>query len=433
MKVCDSVAAASAAASMGRLAVRTVTLPAAACLLALVLAPHVFAIDLLSGFGGPRDYGTAPMFRNDDDSSELITLPFSVNFFGNLYDGLYVNNNGNVSFNEQVWSFTPEPFPISDQPMIAPYWSDVDTRSDPGDSSNQVWVAAPNADTFVVTWDRVGYYRQNLDKVNDYQLVLRNRAADTGVVGDFDIEFRFNVLQWTTGDASDGTGGLGGIPAQAGFDAGNNVDYQVLPGSFTDSVLNLQNTSNVSAATPGLWTFAVRSGDLPGATPANPLLPVVIDESFMFEFAVTLPDQRVFIDPLVAIGYDYEVLSGPNVRTVLLPSVGDDLFDIWVLDEFSQMVLLQADHPAGGVFDFGPDGVNFFRVLGIEMSAGLDPSDPTAFVTGLTFTGVGVINMTQTPIAVPEPSTLVLACLGIAVLAKARRRRAHARSEALRS
>ena len=28
------------------------------------------------------------------------------------------------------------------------------------------------------------------------------------------------LIQWTTGDASGGSGGLGGTPAQAGFDAG---------------------------------------------------------------------------------------------------------------------------------------------------------------------------------------------------------------------
>jgi PEP-CTERM motif len=55
-----------------------------------------------------------------------------------------------------------------------------------------------------------------------------------------------------------------------------------------------------------------------------------------------------------------------------------------------------------------------FRVLGIETSAGLDPNDPTAFVTGLSFTGAGQFTGTMTPFTaeapapVPEPATLLL-------------------------
>lgn len=39
---------------------------------------------------------------NDDGSSELVTLPFPINFFGNQYSALFVNNNGNVTFNSPM-------------------------------------------------------------------------------------------------------------------------------------------------------------------------------------------------------------------------------------------------------------------------------------------------------------------------------------------
>ena len=133
--------------------------------------------------------------------------------------------------------------------MIAPFWGDVDTRCA---ACGNVWVAAPNAETTVVTWDNVGFFSQNSTPTNNFQLVLRDRN-DTGA-GNFDIEFRYDDLNWTTGEASGGnSAGLGGIPAQAGFDAGNGTDFFTLPGSRTASVLDLQNTSNVSASTPGLW------------------------------------------------------------------------------------------------------------------------------------------------------------------------------------
>lgn len=67
-------------------------------------------------------------------------------------------------------------------------------------------------------------------------------------------------IQWTTGDASGGTAGLGGIPAQAGLNAGNGVNYYSLPGSQTPNVINVANSTN--AAVPGLWVFKVDSNSV---------------------------------------------------------------------------------------------------------------------------------------------------------------------------
>lgn len=390
----------------------------------LTAAETGLAVSLLNGYGGARDYGQLAMNRNDDGSSNLLNLPFTLNFFGTDYNTFYINNNGNITFNAPVWSYTPSPFPISAQPMIAPYWADVDTRANPGDNSNNVWVASPNPDTTVVTWDMVGYYSSQLDKRNDFQLVLRNRP-DVGP-GNFDVDFRYNQLQWTTGSASGGSGGLGGTPAQAGYDAGDNTNFLALPGSFTANVLNLVNTSNVSQATPGLWTFAIRSGQLPGSNPSNPLMPVQTQEGWNFEFGVVL-DQQVFIDPIVAIGYDYIINLGPLFQTVLLPNIGDGLYDLYLWDGLAwvfDQVLTQ-----GITHDFGPGGVGLFRILGIEISAGLDPNDPLAFVTGLTFAGAGTVNMSMNPITfdtgpgvIPEPSTFVLIGAGLVGLGLFRKR-----------
>lgn len=382
-------------------------------LLALFQSPTTsFAVVLLDNLPGTTTYGDLAMSRGDDNSSNQLSLPFAVNFYGNTYNSFFVNNNGNVSFNTRIGNYTPAPFPISGQPMIAPYWADVDTRGGNVDLTglgNNVYISAPNSNTVVVTWNNVGYYNSHTNQLNNFQLVLENRA-DTGV-GNFDIQFRYEQLQWTTGEVSNG------VHAQAGFDAGNNTNFFTLPGSQTASVVDLVNTSNVSAAEPGLWSFAVRNGGLPGSTRDNPLMPVTVNGSFQFEFGIQL-NQQMFIDPIVAIGYDYQVSSGPNFASVLLPTgLGDNLFDLYLWNGTS-WVLNISNLQGGELHTFG-SGVSQFRILGIEDSAGVSPTDPRAFVTGLTFDGAGHVIMSMTPVLspVPVPAAALLLGSGLAGLA----------------
>jgi hypothetical protein len=51
----------------------------------------------------PFTNGTGPEYRNDDGSSPLINLPFSFCLYGVTYNSVYINNNGNISF-QQPWS-----------------------------------------------------------------------------------------------------------------------------------------------------------------------------------------------------------------------------------------------------------------------------------------------------------------------------------------
>ena len=41
---------------------------------------------------------------------------------------LQINTNGVISFTAPVPTFTPQPFPIANRFLIAPFWADVDTR-----------------------------------------------------------------------------------------------------------------------------------------------------------------------------------------------------------------------------------------------------------------------------------------------------------------
>jgi hypothetical protein len=93
-----------------------------------------------------------------------------------------------------------------------------------------------------------------------FQLILTS-VESCGGETDFDVEFRFNLCEWTTGDASGGSGGFGGTEAQAGFDAGNSADYVEIPGSRTEDIHTILCTdSNVGE--PGIWRFQIRSGQI---------------------------------------------------------------------------------------------------------------------------------------------------------------------------
>src|SRR5690606_681327 len=91
----------------------------------------------------PHDTATyTPLNRNDDESSAAIALPFTFNMYGTEYTSVFINNNGNITFNNPLFGYTAAGFPIP-TPMIAPFWADVDTR--PADSEVVWYKVTPTA------------------------------------------------------------------------------------------------------------------------------------------------------------------------------------------------------------------------------------------------------------------------------------------------
>ena len=72
------------------------------------------------------------------------------------------------------------------------------------------------------------------------------------------VIFLYGEIQWTTGDSSGGSGGLGGTQAQVGFNAGDGVRFASVPGSQTADIININTTTNVGI--PGVWIFQVDEG-----------------------------------------------------------------------------------------------------------------------------------------------------------------------------
>jgi hypothetical protein len=146
--------------------------------------------------------------RTDDGSSGAITLPFTPNFFGVVEHSVYVNNNGNITFDGPLSTFTPFPLTTTAHQIIAPFFADVDTRNS-GSGVVTYGTDTVNGHTaFGVDYFNVGFYSEEIGKLDTFQVILVDRS-DTGS-GNFDIEFNYGQIQWETGDLSGGSGGLGG-------------------------------------------------------------------------------------------------------------------------------------------------------------------------------------------------------------------------------
>ncbi|MEZ5195002.1 MAG: hypothetical protein R2764_00970 [Bacteroidales bacterium] len=206
---------------------------------------------------------TLAMPPNDDGYTNELTFPFSFCFYDTYESSCWINNNGNVSFDGPYSSYTPSGFPLNSFAMLAPFWADVDTRT-----CGQVWYkteTSPNR--MIVIWSEVGYFSQNCEKLNTFELIFTDGNDPLIGIGNT-VAFSYDDMQWTTGDASSGTGGFGGSPATVGINKGNGVDFALVgrfdhPGSdydgpggnpdgvdFLDNQVFVFNTCNVQNNIP---------------------------------------------------------------------------------------------------------------------------------------------------------------------------------------
>jgi hypothetical protein len=188
----------------------------------------------------PFTNGVAPYYSNDDGYTNAIHLPFSFNYYGQPVDSIYINNNGNISFSSPYSTFTADSFPSANYNMIAAFWADVDTRDTSStstyDSLTGTWLTTgttgPNgrvyykmtATSLIIRWDNVGYFPRKGDKTNTFQLIISD-GTDPLIPGGNNVAFCYGDMQWTTGSASSGINGFGGIPSTTGINKGNGVDY----------------------------------------------------------------------------------------------------------------------------------------------------------------------------------------------------------------
>ncbi len=230
---------------------------------------------LINGLGGTAGFGENFLDRNDDGSTSFIDVTSifesGLNFFGTTYNGFYINNNGNITFNSALSTFTP--FAITgntNQPIIAPFFADVDTRageitpSSGGNStgSNLVYYDFDTStDAMTITWDDVGEF-SNGTTPNAFQLQLQDLGT-----GDFTIKFVYEEIEWLFGSASNGE------VARAGFSAADGSNFFELPQSGNaEQMRELETASNINQ--PGVFLFSVNNGN-----PNQPPIDIELSQS----------------------------------------------------------------------------------------------------------------------------------------------------------
>lgn len=225
-------------------------------------APRITASAMRPGFDSTGFPG------NDDGSVGPVAVGFDLNFFGVEYNQVYVNNNGNITFDEPLSTFTPFPLTTTSTKIIAPYFADVDTRV--GNITRYGTGMVGDRPAFGVTWLNVGYFAGQINKLNTFQLILIDRSDIEP--GAFDIEFNYEKVQWETGQASGGVDGLGGFPVRVGYANGGAATFELngsaVSGGFLDSNLTTGLIYNsINSTVPGRYLFSVRTGGVTNAAP----------------------------------------------------------------------------------------------------------------------------------------------------------------------
>lgn len=263
-------------------------------MLALLVIPlqSALAAGAVRGNGG---FNGSVLPANDDGSTGLVNIGFSVNFYGLNFSQLHVNNNGNVTFDAALSTFTPFDLTSTGRQIIAPFFGDVDTRA-----GNVVRYGQDTVDgrpAFGVNWIDVGYYNQNIDKLNSFQLVLIDRSDIAA--GDFDFEFNYDRIQWETGEASNGVDGLGGFSARAGYSNGSGTPGtffelagSAVNGAFLDGGSNALVAGSLNSSVAGRYLFQVRGGvvqDVPVQMSSTPCLAVTYSDSVVGDLPLGSP------------------------------------------------------------------------------------------------------------------------------------------------
>lgn len=150
----------------------------------------------------------------DDDDYVNVTLPFAFPFFGTSYQTVFINSDGNLTFNSGDASISERSLGrlAAGPPRIAPLFRDLD----PSRANQGIRVfAAP--DRFVVTWVAVPEYSfLGLGRAHTFQVRLYPNGR---------IDFSYQTVPSGSAVVGIAPGALRGPTSVVSFSDGSSVEY----------------------------------------------------------------------------------------------------------------------------------------------------------------------------------------------------------------
>jgi len=238
-----------------------------------ILTSVSLAVMLVASLAAPAQAGaihdsglfTTVLPANDDGSTGLVNLGFTAGINGTNYTQTYVNNNGNITFNGLLATFTPSAINNgSFGPIIAPFFADVDTSAAGSLPVSYGSATLGGRNVFGINYIHVGVFGAQ-PIFNDFQMILTDRS-DIGA-GDFDIQFNYDTIVWEAGTASGApAGGLGGQSALVGYWT-SPTSNATLPGSLVNGALvndgpDALISHSLNSTVLGQYDFQVRNGSV---------------------------------------------------------------------------------------------------------------------------------------------------------------------------
>lgn len=143
--------------------------------------PHTFAF-----------YPHETVLSLGDDDFEEVSLPFTFKFYGQYYDSVYVNSNGNLTFGSGDSDFTESASQfVANEPRIAFLWDDLSPNNATSPDGVQIKILDAGEEALVVEFLDVPAFgtsnantvRTTLHEDGRITIDFENVAEDDGLVG----------------------------------------------------------------------------------------------------------------------------------------------------------------------------------------------------------------------------------------------------------
>ena len=297
--------------------------------------------DAFRGIGGPDAFGYAFIDNNEpggpefvwndisvsgvflplgDDDFQVISLPFSFPFYGELRNSVKVSSNGYLAFSDSAKTPINEPIPNTSKPndFIAPFWDDLN----PGFENGRVhFLFDVNTNEFIIQFTDV--QRFGGSSLYTFQVILKSNGT---------IQYKYlsmsGILDQATVGIENQTGGTG---LQIAFNTTYVTDslaVLITPGCSWISEDRITNTIpaggsenvtisvNTTGLAPAIYEceLHVNSDDI--VTPK-----IIIPVTF------TVGPADIVASPL-SVNFGDVLLGSSSSRQVVVRNIGDIVLDV---------------------------------------------------------------------------------------------------------